>query len=137
MSSPAEIKRLKQLFINDMYAIVRGRFGVLIDTYGIAQHYGLDPNTLAMIIEYWEAKGFIATYEGTFYASLTLKGVESLESGTPQGCENVASVRTLAGSCEQSTSATSEKKREGGRGLITRTTSNSQWRLLLSPLSQV
>ncbi len=62
-----------------MYAIVQGRFGVLIDTYGIAEHYGCDLATLAMLVEYWEAKGFIATYEGTFYASLTLKGVESLE----------------------------------------------------------
>ncbi len=88
MSSPAEIKQLKQRFINDMYAIVRGRFGVLIDTYGIAAHYGLDPNMLAMVIEYWETKGFIATYGGTFYASLTLKGVESLESGTSPGYED-------------------------------------------------
>ncbi len=89
MASPAEIRQLKQRFINDMYAIVRGRFGVLIDTYGIAAHYGLDPSTFAMVIEYWETKGFIATYEGTFYASLTLKGVESLESVTPPGCEDI------------------------------------------------
>ncbi len=83
MTSPAEIKQLKQQFINDMYTVVQGRFGVLIDTYGIAEHYGLEPNTLAMVIEYWETKGFIATYEGTLYASLTLQGVESLEGGTP------------------------------------------------------
>lgn len=89
MSSPAEIKQLKERFINEMYAIVQGRFGVLVDTYGIAEHYGLDPNTLAMVIEYWEARGFIATYEGTFYASLTLKGVESLESGTPPGGKDI------------------------------------------------
>ncbi len=86
MSSPAEIKRLKQRFINDTYAIVRGRFGVLVDTYGIAEHCGLDTDTLAMIIEYWEVKEFIATYEGTFYASLTLKGVESLESRSSMSC---------------------------------------------------
>ncbi len=84
MSSPAEIKRLKQRFINKMYAIVHGRFGVLVDTYGIAEHYGLDPDMLATLIEYWEAKGFVATYEGTLYASLTLKGVESLESEMSQ-----------------------------------------------------
>ncbi len=78
--SPTEIKLLKQRFISEMYAIAQGRFGVLIDTYGIAEHYGLDPDTLTTIIEYWEAKGFIATYEGTLYASLTLNGVESLES---------------------------------------------------------
>ncbi len=75
------MKLLKQRFISEMYAIAQGRFGVLIDTYGIAEHYGLDPDTLTAVIEYWEAKGFIATYEGTLYASLTLNGVESLESG--------------------------------------------------------
>ncbi|MGZ4919952.1 MAG: hypothetical protein ACXV6L_07070 [Halobacteriota archaeon] len=88
MSSPAEVKQLKQRFINEMYAIVEGRFGVLIDTYGIAEHYGLDPTTLAMVIEYWEARGFIATYEGTFYASLTFKGVDSLENESSKGANS-------------------------------------------------
>ncbi len=82
MASPVEIKQLKYRFINDMYAIAHGRFGVLIDTYDLVEHYGCDPTTLAMLVEYWEAKGFIATYEGTFYASLTLKGVETLENKT-------------------------------------------------------
>ncbi|MGZ4914200.1 MAG: hypothetical protein ACXV3T_04685 [Halobacteriota archaeon] len=84
MDSPAKIKRIKQRFIDTMYATVQGRFGVLIDTYGIAEHLELDEDMLAMVIEYWEAKGFIATYEGTFYASLTLEGVESLENGEPK-----------------------------------------------------
>ncbi len=85
MTSPAAIKQLKQRFIDDMYAIAQGRLGVLVDTYGIAEHYGLDSNVLTMVVEYWETKGVIATYEGTLYASLTLKGVESLESGTSLG----------------------------------------------------
>jgi len=84
MDSPAKIKRIKQRFVNTIYATAQGRFGVLIDTYGIAEHHGLDEDMLAMVIEYWEAKGFIATYEGTFYASLTLKGVESLEDRAPK-----------------------------------------------------
>ncbi len=89
MPSPAETKQLKRRFIDDMYAIAHGRFGVLVDTYGIAQHRGLDPDMLTIVVEYWEEKGFIATYEGTLYASLTLKGVESLESRTSPSDEAV------------------------------------------------
>ncbi len=85
MTNPAEIKQLKRRFIKDMYSIARGRFGVLVDTYDIAEHSGLNHDMLTMVVEYWEEKGVIATYEGTLYASLTLKGVESIESRT---CQN-------------------------------------------------
>ena len=90
MTVAADMKKHKERFINDMYAIAQGRFGLLIDTYAVAEQYGFDWETLETIIEYWEAKGLIATYEGTLYASLTLDGVEYMESGTPVGDDQSA-----------------------------------------------
>jgi predicted transcriptional regulator len=51
----------------------------LIDSYDIGEKHGFDWETLETIVEYLEAKGLIASYEGTLYASLTLKGVERIE----------------------------------------------------------
>ena len=48
--------------------------------YDVGEKHGFDWQTLETIVEYLEAKGFIASYEGTLYASLTLKGVERIES---------------------------------------------------------
>lgn len=83
MTVAADMKKHKERFIHDMYAIAQGRLGTLIDTYAIAEQYGFDWETLETIVEYWEAKGHIATYQGTLYASLTLEGVEYMESETP------------------------------------------------------
>lgn len=83
MTVAADMKKRKERFIRDMYAIAHGRFGTLIDTYAIAEQYGFDWETLETIVEYWEAKGRVATYQGTLYASLTLEGVEYMESDTP------------------------------------------------------
>ena len=80
MSFAAEMKEKKQLFLREMYTIAQGRFGILIDSYDIGEKHGFDWETLETIVEYLEAKGFIASYEGTLYASLTLKGVERIES---------------------------------------------------------
>jgi arginyl-tRNA synthetase len=80
MTFAAEMKEKKQLFLREMYTIAEGRFGVLIDSYDVSEKHGFDWETLETIVEYLEAKGLIASYEGTLYASLTLKGVERIES---------------------------------------------------------
>jgi len=80
MTFAAEMKEKKRQFLREMYTIAQGRFGVVIDSYEIAERHGFDWETLETIVEYFEAKGLIASYEGTLYASLTLKGVESIES---------------------------------------------------------
>ena len=80
MTFAAEMKEKKHLFLREMYTIAQGRFGVLIDSYDVGKKYGFDWETLETIVEYLEAKGFIASYEGTLYVSLTLKGVERIES---------------------------------------------------------
>ncbi len=80
MTFAAEMKEKKQLFLREMYTIAQGRFGVLIDSYEIGEKHGFDWETLETIVEYLEAKGLIASYEGTLYASLTIKGVEHIES---------------------------------------------------------
>jgi arginyl-tRNA synthetase len=80
MTFAAEMKEKKQLFLREMYTIAQGRFGVLIDSYDVGEKHGFDWETLETIVEYLEAKGLIASYEGTLYASLTLKGVERIES---------------------------------------------------------
>jgi predicted transcriptional regulator len=51
----------------------------LIDTHDLGEKYKLGWEKLETIIDYLEAKGLIASYEGTLYASLTLKGVEYVE----------------------------------------------------------
>jgi len=79
MSFAAEMKEKKKLFLGEMYAIARGRFGILIDSYDIGEKHGFDWETLETIVEYLEAKELIASYEGTMYAALTLKGVERIE----------------------------------------------------------
>jgi len=76
----AEVKEKKKLFLREMYAIAQGRFGVLIDSYDIGEKHGFDWETLETIVDYLEAKELIASYEGTLYAALTLKGVERIES---------------------------------------------------------
>ena len=75
-----EMKEKKKRFLREMYAIAQGRFGVIIDSYDIGEKHGFDWETLETIVEYLEAKGLIASYEGTLYAALTLKGVERIES---------------------------------------------------------
>ena len=80
MTFAAEMKENKQRFLREMYTIAQGRFGVLIDSYEIGEKHGFDWETLETIVEYLEAKGLIASYEGTLYASLTIKGVEHIES---------------------------------------------------------
>ena len=80
MSSPVELRQHKEAFLREMYAIAEGRFGILIDSYDVADKFGLDWDALDTIIEFLEAKGFIASYEGTLYASLTLEGVEYVEN---------------------------------------------------------
>lgn len=74
------MKRNKEQFLREMYILAEGRLGILIDSYDLGEKYRLGWETLETIIEYLEAKGLIASYEGTLYASLTLKGVEYIES---------------------------------------------------------
>ena len=80
MSFSGEMKQNKEQFLREMYALADGRFGTLIDSYDVGEKYGFDRETLETIVEYLEAKGFIASYEGTLYASLTLNGVEYVEN---------------------------------------------------------
>ncbi|MEI7826765.1 MAG: hypothetical protein WCI87_03085 [Euryarchaeota archaeon] len=80
MSFAGEMKQNKGQFLREMYSIEGGRFGVLIDSYDVGEKYGFDWETLETIVEHLEAKGLIASYEGTLYASLTLNGVEYVES---------------------------------------------------------
>ena len=79
MTFAAEMKEKKERFLLEMYTIAHGRFGVVIDSYDIREKYGFDWETLETIVQHLEAKGLIASYEGTLYASLTLKGVERIE----------------------------------------------------------
>jgi arginyl-tRNA synthetase len=67
MTFAAEMKEKKQRFLREMYTIAQGRFGVLIDSYDIGEKHGFDWGTLETIVEYLEAKGLIASYEGTLY----------------------------------------------------------------------
>jgi hypothetical protein len=80
MSFAGEMKQNKEEFLREMYTIAEGRFGTLIDLYDVAEKFRFDWETLETIIGYLEAKGLIASYEGTLYASLTLKGIEYVES---------------------------------------------------------
>jgi Mn-dependent DtxR family transcriptional regulator len=80
MHSPAEMRKNKEAFLREMYTLADGRLGVLIDSYDVADKFEFDWETLETIIEFLEAKGFIASYEGTLYASLTLRGVEYVEN---------------------------------------------------------
>jgi DNA-binding IscR family transcriptional regulator len=74
------MKRNKKQFLREMYILAEGRFGILIDSYDLGEKYNLEREKLETVIEYLEAKGLITSYEGTLYASLTLKGVEYVES---------------------------------------------------------
>jgi len=80
MSFAGEMKQNKEQFLREMYTIADGRFGTLIDSYDLGEKYGFDWGTLETIVEYLEAKGLIASYQGTLYASLTLNGVEYVEN---------------------------------------------------------
>lgn len=80
MNLARETKRNKEQILREMYTLAEGRFGILIDSYDLGEKYNLGLEKLETVIEYLEAKGLIATYEGTLYASLTLKGVEYVES---------------------------------------------------------
>ena len=80
MNSAAEMKRKKEQFLHEMYTLAKGRLGILIDTHDLGEKYKLGWEKLETIIDYLEVKGFIASYEGTLYASITLKGVEYVES---------------------------------------------------------
>jgi len=80
MSFAGEMKQNKEQFLREMYTIVDGRFGTLIDSYDVGEKYGFDWETLETVVEYLEAKGLIASYQGTLYASLTLNGVEYVEN---------------------------------------------------------
>jgi DNA-binding IscR family transcriptional regulator len=80
MNSAAEMKRKKEQFLREMYILAEGRFGILIDTHDLGEKYKLGWEKLETIIDYLEAKGLIASYEGTLYAYLTFKGVEYVES---------------------------------------------------------
>lgn len=80
MNLARETKRNKEQILREMYTLAEGRFGILVDSYDLGEKYNLGLEKLETVIEYLEAKGFIATYEGTLYASLTLKGVEYVES---------------------------------------------------------
>jgi hypothetical protein len=79
MSFAKEMKQNKEQFLREMYAIADGRFGTLIDSYDVGDKCGFDFETLETIVAYLEAKGLIASYQGTLYASLTLNGVEYIE----------------------------------------------------------
>ena len=80
MGLAGEMKQNKEQFLREMYAIAEGRFGTLIDSYDVGEKYGFDRETLETIVAYLEAKGLIASYQGTLYASLTLNGVEYVEN---------------------------------------------------------
>ena len=80
MTFAAEMKEKKQRFLREMYTISQGRFGVVIDSYDVGEKHRFDWETLETIVEYLEAKGLIASYQGTLYASLTLNGVEYIEN---------------------------------------------------------
>ena len=80
MSFPSEMKQNKEQFLREMYALADGRFGTLVDSYDVGEKYGFARETLETIVEYLEAKGLIASYQGTLYASLTLNGVEYVEN---------------------------------------------------------
>ncbi|HYB58639.1 MAG TPA: hypothetical protein VEB88_00140 [Candidatus Acidoferrales bacterium] len=80
MNLARETKQNKEQFLREMYTLAEGRFGILIDSYDLGDKYNLGLEKLEAVTEYLEAKGLIATYEGTLYASLTLKGVEYVES---------------------------------------------------------
>jgi hypothetical protein len=80
MSFAGEMKKNKEQLLREMYDIADGRFGTLIDSYDLGEKYGFDLETLQTIVEYLEAKGLIALYQGTLYASLTLNGVEYVEN---------------------------------------------------------
>jgi len=80
MSFAGEMKQNKEQFLREMYAIAEGRFGTLIDSYDVGEKHGLNRETLETVVAYLEAKGLIALYQGTLYASLTLKGVEYVEN---------------------------------------------------------
>jgi hypothetical protein len=80
MSFAGEMKQKKGQFLREMYTIAGGRSGVLIDSYDLGEKYGFDWETLVTVVEYLEAKGLVASYEGTLYASLTLNGVEYVEN---------------------------------------------------------
>jgi hypothetical protein len=70
MSVAGEMKQNKEQFLREMYTIAAGRFGTLIDSHDLGEKYGFDWETLETIVE----------YQGTLYASLTLKGVEYVEN---------------------------------------------------------
>jgi len=74
------MKKKKDQFLREMYDIAQGRFGILIDSYDVGAKYGFDWETIETIVDYLEARGLIIPYEGTLYASLTLNGVELIES---------------------------------------------------------
>jgi DNA-binding IscR family transcriptional regulator len=80
MNFADEMKQNKKQFLREMYTLADGRFGTLIDSYDLGEKYGFDWETLETIVAYLEAKGFIASYQGTLYASLTLNGVEYVEN---------------------------------------------------------
>ena len=80
MSFAGEMKQRRGQFLREMYTLAEGRFGVLIDSYDVGEKYGFDWKTLETIVEYLEAKGLVASYEGTLYASLTINGVEYVEN---------------------------------------------------------
>jgi hypothetical protein len=80
MNLAREMKGNKEQFLREMYTLAGGRFGILIDSYDLGVKNNLGWEKLETVIECLEAKGLIASYEGTLYASLTLKGVEYVES---------------------------------------------------------
>ena len=80
MNLAGEMKRNKEQFLREMYILAEGRSGILIDSYDLVAKYNLGWEKLETVIAYLEAKGHITTYEGTLYASLTLKGVDYVES---------------------------------------------------------
>ncbi|MGZ7109792.1 MAG: hypothetical protein ACXVI7_05025 [Halobacteriota archaeon] len=80
MSFASEMKQNKERFLRAMYTIANGRFGTLVDSHDLGEKHAFDWETLEMIVEYLEAKGFITSYQGTLFASLTLKGVEYVEN---------------------------------------------------------
>ena len=80
VSFAREMKQNKEQFLREMYTIADGRLGTLVDSYEVGDKYGFDWETLETIVEHLEAKGLIAPYEGTLYASLTLNGVEHVEN---------------------------------------------------------
>ena len=87
MTFAAEMKEKKQLFLREMYTIAEGRFGVLIDSYDVGEKHGFDWQTLETIVEYLEAKGFIASYEARCMHRLRSKELnasKALSDSLPQ-----------------------------------------------------